>query len=116
MAIYCFFINLGKAFLFDSPSINKEGSFVESGSSILLGFKTLSDVEKYIKIEYAKHILNFSDTQFYLQYIKRTTESTSASSILSSVNKEVLKLPWCDHGVIKLEIESINKSMMQTKK
>ena len=86
---YCFSLIWAKqnVFLFDSHSRNKEGSFVESGSSILLAFKSLSDVEKYIKTEYAKHILNFSDTQFDLQYIKITTESTSASSILSSVNK-----------------------------
>ena len=86
---YCFSLIWAKqnVFLFDSHSRNKEGSFVESGSSILLAFKSLSDVEKYIKTEYAKHISNFSDTQFDLQYIKITTESTSASSILSSVNK-----------------------------
>ena len=86
---YCFSLILAKqnVFLFDSHSRNKEGAFVESGSSILLAFKTLSYVEKCIKTEYAKHILNFSDTQFDLQYIKITTESTSASSILSSVNK-----------------------------
>ena len=86
---YCFSLIWAKqnVFLFDSHSRNKEGSFVESGTSILLAFKSLSDVEKYIKTEYAKHILNFSDTQFDLQYIKIITESTSASSILSSVNK-----------------------------
>ena len=87
---YCFSLIWAKqnVFRFDSHSRNKEGSLVESGSSIPLAFKTLSDVETYIKTEYVKHILNFSDTQFDLQYIKITTESTSASSILSSVNKD----------------------------
>ena len=86
---YCFSLIWAKknVFLFDSHNRNEEGSFVENGSSILLAFKSLSDVEKYIKTEYAKHILNFSDTQFDLQYIKIITESTSASSILSIVNK-----------------------------
>ena len=84
---YCFSLIWAKqnVFRFDSHSINQEGSFDESGSSILLVFKTLSNVEKYIKTEYVKHILNFSDTQFDLQYIKITTEC--ALSILSSVNK-----------------------------
>ena len=61
---YCFSLIWAKQniYLFDSHSRNKDGSFIASGSSILLAFKTLSDVENYIKTEYAKHILNFNET------------------------------------------------------
>ena len=41
-------------FLFDPHSGSKDGLFIACGSSILHAFKSLSDVENYIKSEYAK--------------------------------------------------------------
>ena len=86
---YCFSLIWAKQkiYLFDPHSRNKDGSFIASGSSTLLAFKSLSNVENYIKTEYVKHIQNFNETQFDLQYVNIVTEPTSISTILSSVNK-----------------------------
>ena len=73
--------------LFDPHSRNKDGSFISSGSTTLLAFKSLSNVENYIKTEYVKHIQNFNETQVDLQYVNIVTEPTSISTVLSSVNK-----------------------------
>ena len=57
-------------FLFDSHSRDTNGAFVIDGYSIALSFKSLFDIQNYIVSEYSKHISNFSETQFELQYIK----------------------------------------------
>ena len=86
---YCFSLILANknVYLFDPHSINKDGSFMASGSSTRFAFQSLSNVENYIKTEYVKHIQNFNETQFDLQYVNIVTEPTSIFTILSGVNE-----------------------------
>ena len=72
-------------FLFDSHSRDQNGGFTAEGATVLLSFKTLSDVQQYIKNEYAKHIPRFDETQFELQYIK--VISADSPGILESIKK-----------------------------
>ena len=74
-------------YLFDPRSRNKDGSFIASGSSTRFAFQSLSNVENYIKTEYVKHIQNFNETQFDLQYVNIVNEPTSIFTILSGVNE-----------------------------
>ena len=79
--------NKSKVFLFDSHSRDNNGLFICNGTSVLLEFKSLSVVEKYIKTEYSKHISNFNKTQYDLQYIRVGHGSNNnVSSILNSIN------------------------------
>ena len=86
---YCFSLIWAKqnVFCLDPHSRSKDGSFVACGSSILLAFKSLSDVENCIKSEYANHVQNFNETQFDIKYVNIVTESAIMSNILSGVNK-----------------------------
>ena len=80
--------NKSKVFLFDSHSRDNNGLFICNGTSVLLEFKSLSEVEKYIKTEYSKHISNFNKTQYDLQYVRVDHGSNNnVSSILNSINK-----------------------------
>ena len=60
------------------------GCFVAEGNSVLLMFSSLSDIECYIKREYAKN-LDFDTTQFECQNVKVTC--VGAATILKSINK-----------------------------
>ena len=85
-------------FLFDSHSRDNNGAFLSTGSSILLSFKSLIDVQHYIKTEYAKQFANFYEMQYDLQYIRVTTKA-NASEISNSIKKSRKKLrnqTYCD--------------------
>ena len=87
---YCFSLIWGKqnVYLFDPHSRDKNGLFIPNGSSILITFKSLTDVEKYIRTEYSKHILNFSNTHFDLQYVRVVIETASDYTILSDLRNQ----------------------------
>ena len=72
-------------FLFDSHNRDGNGCFVAEGNSVLLMFSSLSDIECYIKREYAKNLANFDTTQFECQNVKVTC--VGAATILKSINK-----------------------------
>ena len=66
-------------FLFDSHSRDGNGTFTSNGNSIVLSFKSLIDVNCYIKMEYSKHLSNFHEQQYELQYVRvRAKDNTSA--------------------------------------
>ena len=68
-------------FLFDSHSRDGNGTFTSNGNSIVLSFKSLIDVNCYIKMEYSKHLSNFHEQQYELQYVRvRAKDNTSAIS------------------------------------
>ena len=79
-------------FIFDPHSRNKVGSFIASGNYCLLSLKSLDDVENYVKTEYAKHIKNFNETQFDLQYVKIVNEPASVTTILFCTNKATTRI------------------------
>ena len=75
-------------FLFDSHSRDSNGSFTDQGTSVALSFKTLNDVEKYIKTEYSKQLSSsFNDTQFEIQYVRVMTSAANVAAISDSINK-----------------------------
>ena len=74
-------------FLFDSHSRDINGAFTDQGTSIILLFQNLSDVEKYIKSEYSKQLTNFNETQFELQYIRVITSPANVIEIMDSLKK-----------------------------
>ena len=78
-------------FLFDSHSRDQTGAFVSTGSSVVLSFKHLIDVEHYIKAEYSKQLANFNEMQYDLQYVKVTTKANT-SAICDSINKRRKKI------------------------
>ena len=57
------------------------------GSSILFYFKSLSDIQLYIKEQYARHLTNFYDEPFELQYIRVIAQSDSVSAVSEAVKK-----------------------------
>ena len=71
-----------KVFLFDSHSRDRNGTFTSNGNSMVLSFKSLIDVNYYIKMEYSKHFSNFREKQYELQYVrvKELKDNTSAIS------------------------------------
>ena len=62
-------------FLFDSHNRDKNGAFVTTGSSVMLCFKYLVDVQNYIKTEYSKQFAGFNDMAYELQYVRVTTNA-----------------------------------------
>ena len=74
-------------FLFDSHSRDINGAFTDQCASIILSFKCLSDVEKYVSSEYSKQLPNFSETQFELQYIRVVTSPANVTATLDSIKK-----------------------------
>ena len=87
---YCFSLIWSKngVFLFDSHSRDSNGCFTDAGSSIVLSFITLFDVGKYIKTEYSKHLSNFHESQFELQYVKVTATSSAMLEISHIIKKQ----------------------------
>ena len=72
-------------YLFDPHSRDSNRSFTPDGSSVLLAFKSLVEVEQYVKTEYSKHVLHFNESQFDLQYVQILIEPDSSSAILSNI-------------------------------
>ena len=75
-------------FLFDSHNRDGNGCFVAEGNSVLLMFSSLSDIECYIKREYAKNLANFDTTQFECQNVKVTC--VGAATILNKARKNTM--------------------------
>ena len=82
-------------FLFDSHSRDETGAFVSTGSSVILSFKNLIDVQHYIKAEYSKQLANFDEMQYDLQYVKVTTKANT-SAICNSINNCRKKIKKCE--------------------
>ena len=76
-------------FLFDSHSRDGNGCFVAEGNSVLLMFSSLSDIECYIKREYAKNLANFDTTQFECQNVKVTCVGAATILSLFSTRRKV---------------------------
>ena len=60
------------------------GSFTNDGTAAVLLFKSLDDVELYVRTEYSKQIVDFNESQFELQYIRVTTSLANVTDILRS--------------------------------
>ena len=74
------------SFLFDSHSRDKDGKICENGLSVLLKFRSLNAVEKYVKeIYFTSNNLNV--LIYEIQYIRININSISASTICISHNK-----------------------------
>ena len=73
-------------FLCDSHSRNNEGFITADGTSVLLKFKTLDDVENYIKEVYMLS-QNFQVLTYQIQYINIEVKTTDISLIMNSVKK-----------------------------
>ena len=78
--------NKSGIFLCDSHSRNKEGLITADGASVLLKFKTLDDVQNYIKEVYTLS-QNFQVLTFQMQYINIEVKTTDISLIMNSVKK-----------------------------
>ena len=89
-------------FLFDLHSRDINGCFTDQGSSVALSFKTLIDVDQYIKTEYLKHLSNFHETQYELQYVRVT--SSSVSEILDTIKKHRNRIQ-CDNRICEKRAE-----------
>ena len=75
-------------FLFDSHSRDKYGAFTDDGKSVILSFKSLYEVQGYIKAEYENQFpTNFATMQFELLYIRVCTSESGALSISNSLKK-----------------------------
>ena len=75
-----------KFYLFDSHSCDGRGFCVSDGTSVLLRFRNLSEVERYIQVAY----LEFRDIQglyFQLQFIKIDITPRIKSAITLSYNR-----------------------------
>ena len=73
-------------FLCDSHSRNEEGLITPDGTSILLKFKALNDVQNYIEEVYMLR-QNIQVLTYQMQYINIETECTDIPLITSSVKK-----------------------------
>ena len=78
--------NKSGIFLCDSHSRNNEGFITADGTSVLLKFKTLDDVENYIKEVYMLS-QNFQVLTYQIQYINIEVKTTDISLIMNSVKK-----------------------------
>ena len=65
---------------------NKEGFITADGASVLLKFKTLDDVQNYIKEVYMLS-QNFQVLTYQMQYINIEVKTTDISLIMNSVKK-----------------------------
>ena len=59
--------------LFESHGRDKNGSFTNDGTAVVLSFECLDDVDLYIRIEYSNQIVNFDESQFEVQYVRVAT-------------------------------------------
>ena len=73
-------------FLCDSHSRNKEGIITADGASVLLKFKTMDDVQNYIKEVYMLS-QNFQVLTYQMQYINIEVKTTDISVIMNSIKK-----------------------------
>ena len=78
--------NKSGIFLCDSHSRNKEGIITADGASVLLKFKTMDDVQNYIKEVYMLS-QNFQVLTYQMQYINIEVKTTDISVIMNSVKK-----------------------------
>ena len=79
-------------FLFDSHSRDGNGAFTNNGSSVVLSFKSLIDVNNYIKMEYSKHFSDFHEKLYEIQYVRiRPKGNTSANVIKRNRRKFKIK-------------------------
>ena len=79
--------NKSGIFLCDSHSRNKEGLITADGASVLLKFKTLDDVQNYIKEVYMLS-QNFQVLTYQMQFINIEVKTTTdISLIVNSVKK-----------------------------
>ena len=78
--------NKSGIFLCDSHSRNKEGFITSDGASVLLKFKTLDDVQNYIKEVYMLS-QNFQVLTYQVQFINIEVKTTEISLIMNSVKK-----------------------------
>ena len=84
--IFALIWNKSGIFLCDSHSRNNEGFITADGTSVLLKFKTLDDVENYIKEVYMLS-QNFQVLTYQIQYINIEVKTTDISLIMNSVKK-----------------------------
>ena len=73
-------------FIFDSHIRNEEGFITSDGSSVLLKFKTLDNVQNYIEEVYMLS-QNIQVLTCQIQYINIEVRNTDVSLILNSANK-----------------------------
>ena len=77
--------NKKSVYLFDSHSRDINGSFTNDGTTVVLSFKSLDDVELYIRTEYSKQIVNYNKSQFEPQYVRVATSPANVTAILDSL-------------------------------
>ena len=110
-------------FLCDSHSRNREGFLTPDGTSILLKFKSLNDVQRYITNVYLAH-QNMQITFYQLQYIKIATENIDIPLMLNSVKRSrdsKRKKTWYanilgtpEHDTIKAKMQARHANILGT--
>ena len=73
--------------MFDFHSRDKNDSFTNVGTAVVLSFVCLDNVELYIRTEYSNQIVNFDESQFEMQYVRVATSPANITAILDSLKK-----------------------------
>lgn len=75
-------------YLFDPHSRDSHGSFSLDGSSILLKFKSLCDVQSHIKKNYRQNLADFENCPFEVQYVQINVDDEATADIKKTVDKQ----------------------------
>lgn len=73
-------------YLFDSHSRNSDGSFIADGHSVLLKFRTINDLEGFIKHSYL-YKQNLTCSHYEIQTVKVAVSESQSTLIASSIRK-----------------------------
>ena len=84
--------------MFDSHSRDERGLFVEYGSSVLMEFKDIFELEKYIQVAYLE-FRDFERQYFQAEFISLNMEQNVREHILSSFRLERRRVSYYDSHI-----------------
>ena len=84
-------------FLFDSHSRDGNGAFTNNGSSVVLSFKSLIDVNNYIKMEYSKHFSDFHEKLYEIQYVRIRPKGNTSANVIKRNRRKVQNKTYFDN-------------------
>ena len=94
-------------YLFDSHSRDEQGLSVAGGTSVLLKFSDLMEVEKYIQVFYLEY-RSLEQSDFQLQFVYVNIDRILRSKILCDYQRLRRRLNYLEHSDVLKRMNETN--------